>query len=75
MASLVRAVFEEHERAPAKNLPHYLAGTTTLAVLTNSVLGELGVNWKDLAQEERRQWERLVVAVVRERGLEESWPA
>jgi hypothetical protein len=60
VAPLVRAVLEEEQHAPAKNLPHYLTGSTTLAILTNSVLGELGVEWKDLAEEERRRWERLV---------------
>jgi hypothetical protein len=69
LAPLVRAVFEEDRRGPAKNLRLYRAGQTTLAILTNSVLGALGVEWGSeggMDPDERRGWERVVAAAANE---------
>ena len=63
----MRAVFEQGYKGPAKNFPHYLAGTTTLEILTNSVLVAFRGKWEDLDEEERRDWERAVAAVAEER--------
>jgi hypothetical protein len=66
LAPLVRAVFEEERKGPAKNLPHYLAGATTLEILTNSVLVALKGRRVELDGAERRYWERVVAAVAEE---------
>jgi hypothetical protein len=69
LAPLVRAVFEEERSGPAKNLRLYRAGQTTLAFLTNSVLGAMGVEWGSEAgmdPVERRGWEQVVASVADE---------
>jgi hypothetical protein len=69
VAPLVRAAFEEERRGPAKNLTLYRASQTTLAILTNSVLEALGVEWGRMDPDERRAWERVVAAVADEAVL------
>ncbi len=69
IAPLVRAAFEEERRGPAKNLTLYRASQTTLAILTNSVLEALGVEWGRMDPDERRAWERVVAAVADEAVL------
>ena len=66
VAPLVRAAFEEERRGPAKNLTLYRASQTTLAILTNSVLEALGVEWGRMDPDERCAWERVVAAVADE---------
>jgi len=60
----IRAAFEQEESGPAKNLPLFLAGTTTLTVLTNSILELLKVDWLHLDERERRAWESVVREVA-----------
>jgi Bifunctional DNA primase/polymerase, N-terminal/AAA domain len=72
VAALVEAVFEEGRGGPAVNLPLYLAGQTTLAILTNSVLEALRVSWADLHPGEREGWERAVERVVRGNDRDET---
>lgn len=72
LAPLVRAVFEEGRKGPAKNLPHYLAGKTTLEILTNSVLVAMKGGRVDLDEEERRYWERVVAAVAEEQETQRN---
>ncbi len=67
LTPLVRAVFEEERKGPAKNLPHYLDGTTSLEILTNSVLFALQGTRGEMGGDERRAWERAVAAVAEER--------
>lgn len=67
LAPLVRAVFEEGRNGASKNLPHYLAGTTTLAILTNSVLVALKGPGFEPDGDERRDWEGVVGMVAEER--------
>ena len=69
VALLVRAAFEEVRSGPDKNLALYRAGQTTLEILTNSVLGALGVEWGRMDPDERRSWERVVASVCDEVAL------
>jgi hypothetical protein len=74
LAPLVRAVFEDGFKGPAKNLPHYLKGDTSLTILTNSVLVALkGPRFNlDLDENDRRGWECVVEMVAEERRNEEG---
>jgi len=68
---LVSAVFDE-DRGGAKNLPLYLAGRTTLRILTNSVLEALHRPWQQMSEIEHRRWERLVENAARQRAENEK---
>jgi hypothetical protein len=76
LAPLVRAVFEDDFKGPAKNLPHYLKGDTSLTILTNSVLVALKGPRFNLAldEDDRRGWE-CVVELVAEEGRNEEGAA
>jgi putative DNA primase/helicase len=66
---LVAGAFDQAGSGAARNLPVYLDGTTTLAVLTNSVRSAMGLGYspEEFPEEERRYWERVVSAVAEER--------
>ena len=61
--------FDQAGSGAARNLPVYLDGTTTLAVLTNSVRSAMGLGYspEEFPEEERRYWERVVSDVAEER--------
>jgi len=68
----IYAAFDQEGSGPAKNLPLYLAGDTTLRILTNSVLEALHRPWQQMSEIEHRRWERLVENAARQRAENEK---